>query len=81
MRMVSPNDMLQAAKEHMLGGREPEGHDDWMQILNFVAFNISAGLEQPILQLFGRMYGIPKSAMRYADEIAAYQCERKAKKN
>ena len=71
-RWVSPNDMLQAAKEHMLEGRDPASNEEWAKVVNFVAFNVGAGIEQSICELFRMIFDIPldEESVR---EIAEYQ--------
>ena len=71
-RWVSPNDMLQAAKEHMLEGRDPASNEEWTKVVNFVAFNVGAGTEQSICELFRMIFDIPldEESVR---EIAEYQ--------
>ena len=71
-RFVSPNDMLQAAKEHMLEGRDPTSHEDWARLVNFVAFNVGVGTEKSICELFRMIFDIPldEEAVR---EIAEHQ--------
>jgi len=78
-RLVSPNEMLDAAKRIQLDGREPETNDDWVLVLNFVAFNAAAGLEREICKLFAMIYDMPL-ADRYVQEIADYQAASKRSK-
>lgn len=54
-RFVSPNEMFEEAKNHMLDGREPESIEDWMKIVNFFSYNISEGLELPATKLMAKI--------------------------
>lgn len=58
-RMVSPADLLSAAREHMLGGREPKTHDDWILVVNFVASNIDKECALPCTRLFCKLFDVP----------------------
>jgi len=61
VRLVSPNDMMAAAKEHMLNGREPESEYDWMLIVNFLAVNVQKDCAEPAIKLMRWMYDMPLS--------------------
>lgn len=76
-KLVSPNDMLEGAKQAYLEGKDPVSREDWAYVLNFVAFNVADGLEDTLCKLFLKMYDIPLSEA-YASEIAAYQVMQKA---
>jgi hypothetical protein len=73
-RWVTPNEMLAAAKEHQLQGREPTSHEDWIAVLNFAAHNMGGPEELTILQLklFRRLYAIPVSE-ELTTKIAQFQ--------
>ena len=72
MGWVSPNDMLKAAKEHMLEGREPESREDWMLIMNFFAANVDSGSAEPACQLMCAIYDMPLSKVE-VKEIVRFQ--------
>lgn len=57
--LVSPNTMLDAAKTHMLDGREPESHEDWSLVMNFFAANISHDVAHQACQLMAKIYNMP----------------------
>lgn len=77
-RWVSPNDMLEAAKELMLEGRDPTSHEDWARVVNFVASNVQPETEESICELFRMIFDIPLDEEE-VKEIAEYQ--RKLKKD
>ena len=58
-RLVSPQEMLDAAKDVMLEGKEPANATDWAMIVNFMALNIATGLEEPALKLLKHIFDIP----------------------
>jgi len=76
-RLVSPNDMLDAAKVQMLGGREVATHEDKILVLNFVACNTANGMEVPVAKLFARIYGWDDVSDELAEEIATFQADAK----
>jgi hypothetical protein len=57
--MVSPNEMLGAAKICCLKGMDPSTKDDWTLVANFMAFNIRTGLEEPAMLLLRDIYDMP----------------------
>jgi hypothetical protein len=77
-RLVSPNDMVESAKQIMLDGQEPVTEEDYAKVANFVAFNVSDGLEEPVLKLMKMMYEWPLED-QYLDHIATFQAEAKAR--
>lgn len=58
---TSPNALLQEAKEQMLKGADPVDRKDWMLILNFMSFNISAKVQPAALLLIKTIYNMPVS--------------------
>jgi hypothetical protein len=77
-RLVSPNDMMAAAKEQMLDGREPEGRDDWILVVNFVAANIQAEVAESATLVFKTLFSIPLDD-ELIKEIVQFQNEHRAK--
>ena len=77
-KMVSPNDLQQAAKDQMLNGRDPVSDDDWALCANFWAANIQSGLEVSAIPLMGLIMGCPLSK-EYLVQIAQFQATRKSK--
>lgn len=57
--MISPDEMLESAKKLELGRKEPQSRDDWIRIINFIAFNSAPTFELSICRLFKILYGIP----------------------
>jgi hypothetical protein len=75
-RLVSPDEMLAAAKEEMLKGCEPRTWDDWARVLNFVAFNVPAEVAGGVCHLMAILYDMPLCD----DEITAIVLFQNAKR-
>lgn len=75
-RMVSPNDLQQAAIDTMLDGKPPTTDKDWVLCANFWAANIQSGLEVSAIPLMGMILGCPLSK-EYLTEIAQFQASKK----
>ena len=58
-KWVSPNDLMEGAKEMMLDGREPAGNTDWMLVVNFFIVNICKELALAGTKLLVQIYDIP----------------------
>jgi len=80
MAMVSPNDMMAAAKEQMLEGKEPESREDWVEIFRFLAVNIHRSCVKDAAELLRVIYDVPltKAEVR---KIVAFQLAVEASKN
>jgi hypothetical protein len=74
-RLVSPNDLMAAAREAMIEGREPEAKWEWVLIFNFLAANIHAELAESCCLLFKRLYNCPLED-DVIKKIVKYQLER-----
>ena len=59
--LTSPNDLMEAAKEHMLDGRDPESEEDWAKVVQFWAYNISHDCVYPATRLVARIFNCPLS--------------------
>ncbi len=77
-RMISPNDMNNAAKQHMLDGCEPQSERDWMLLVNFWAANVQKGTEEPLVNLMARLYRCPLCE-ELLSAIAQFQANKKGK--
>lgn len=75
-RMVSPDEMMAAAKEQMLGGNEPQSHRDWQLIMNFLAANIHGGAAHQACRLMAKLYDMPLSDQEVR-EIVDFQLARR----
>jgi hypothetical protein len=75
-QMMSPNAMLEEAKNLMLEGREPETPRDWAILMNCLAANISPEVAQPACRLIARLYSMPLTTPE-VDEIVAFQLARR----
>lgn len=52
----SPNEFVEAAKEHMLDGREPQSHKDWQLVMNFIARNVDGETALSACRLMNMIY-------------------------
>lgn len=73
---VSPNQMMEAAKKHMLEGREPQSQEDWAQVVNFFAANIMKGMEEVCVPLVCKLFDVPLPD-EFIIEVCKFQMERK----
>ena len=70
----SPNELLEAAKEHQLGGRDPVTMEDWCEVVNFWAYNIDPRVMPEALLLMTKLYDMPEELTDdYIKEVAAFQ--------
>ncbi len=67
---------MEASKEIMLDGNEPQCEEDWMKMVNFFAANIEDGLEEIVSLLMVEMYDIPLSE-DCVKQIAKFQMDQK----
>jgi hypothetical protein len=74
MSIVSPDEILNAAKAQMLDGREPESKDDWALIVNFIAHNIAPEIALNGCLLMRTIYEMPLSDYDVT-EIVKFQQE------
>lgn len=77
MGLISPNDLIRAAKDQMLGGKEPATHRDWQLIANFWAANLAAGLEESGTILLRLLYPECPLTKEELIDIAEFQAARK----
>lgn len=75
MAMVSPNDLLQAAKDEMLDGNEPATTADWVLVMNFVAANVHPEVRDSACKVIRVLYKMPLTEETVA-EIVAFQAAR-----
>lgn len=61
MVMRTPNEMVVAACEQMLDGNMPKDRDDWVQVMNFAAFNLHPGAAMPACLILRTLYDMPLS--------------------
>ena len=79
-RLLSLDEMMAAAREHMLSGTEPASQEDWVKVVNFMAANIASGLEVQACRLLTHIYDMPLT-MDEVTLIAEYQAAQKGKRN
>lgn len=75
-KLISPNELHQAAKDQMLDGREPVTDKDWQLCANFWAANIAAGLEVAATPLVGMIFDCPLGKETLI-KIAEFQASKK----
>lgn len=72
MGFVSPNEMMQHARDAMLDGREPSTQDDWVLVMNYIAYNIQPSVAEQVCLLMAMIYNVPLSR-EWIIEIAVHQ--------
>lgn len=75
-RLVSPDELLQAAKEQMLNGRDPVTDVDWFYVMNFFAVNIDTALALDACKLLRVVYDMSITEQD-VERIVKFQLERK----
>jgi len=70
--MRSPDEMMASAKDTMLNGREPESHEDWCKIMNFLAYNIAPEVQLEACLFMQKLYDMPLTSGEVA-AICAHQ--------
>jgi hypothetical protein len=76
MQLRSPGELLAAAKEHMLEGRTPATKRDWVEVVNFMAFNIAPVALPSALILVCKIYNVPLTKEEIV-EISNFQKARR----
>ena len=74
--MISPNELHDAAKKHMLEGKEPVTDHEWSLCVNFWAANILPDFAILTANLMAKIYKCPLKE-ETVEEIAFFQAERK----
>lgn len=75
-RLISPEELHNAAKAALLQGNEPVTDADWILVVNFWAANSAKGLEVTICKLMARIYNCPL-AMGKIGKIGNFQYSEK----
>lgn len=75
-RWITPNEMIHEASEHMLDGRTPQSRDDWMLVINFVAFNVPEEMAMPSCLLLAVLFEMPVTE-EDVEEIVQFQLARR----
>jgi hypothetical protein len=77
--LYSPDQIVEAGIDMMLGGRAPASRDDQMLLMNFVATNVASGLEGAVCRLMASLYPDKFGMLSETDvdAIATYQHELK----
>jgi len=74
MKLRSPNELLEAARASVLGGREPGTHEEWLLIFNYLAAIILPEAQPGALKIFKLIYGAPVSEAEI-EAISKFQIE------
>ena len=74
-RLVSPNEMHQAACDTMIDGRKPESETDWVRVVNFYAANTAKEIQPVGLVFLCKIMECPLSE-EYILKISEYQTAR-----
>jgi len=75
-RMVSPNEMMQAAQDIMLDGKTPTTPKDFALVMNFMASNMPAEVNEPGCQLMAVIFDMPLDKSEIT-EIVRFQNKQK----
>lgn len=71
-RMISPQELFDASKQHMLARAEPVSEMDWQRLVNFWAANVQRDCAPAICGLMANIFDCPLSETA-VKEIAEYQ--------
>lgn len=71
-KLMSPNDLHQAACNTMLGGDKPQSRADWTLCVNFWAANVEKEYCVQLTDLMAKIMGCPLTEEEVA-EIAKFQ--------
>lgn len=58
-RLVSPNELLSAAKEYMLNGGDPTTREDCAKVMNFIAANVHPDVARTVCPFLATLYDMP----------------------
>lgn len=75
-RLVSPNEIMRAAKAAMLDGKEPSSVEDYQRIMNFLAANLEPDIALSACQLMRTIYEMPIAEVDVI-AIVTYQLDKK----
>jgi len=76
MGFVSPNELLQAAKDYELEGKEPITAHDWARVMAFFACNVDREVQPVALVLLAKIYDVPLTedqVIKISDHFKHYQ--------
>jgi hypothetical protein len=79
-KLISPNELHDGAKLHMLEGKNPITENDWMLCVNFWAANIGQGFEDITCSLMAKIYACPLNE-GIIRNIALFQMKKKIPNN
>ena len=73
----SPNEMMAAAKEMMLKGKEPVTNEDWARVVNFWAANAEPTMAYEATRFLCFLYDVPEAVMSQITEIVKFQLDQR----
>lgn len=79
-KLISPNQLQEAAIAMMLGGAPPTTDREWILCVNFWAANIQAGLEKDVCRLMKMLFDCPLPD-EVVEEIARLQSVNRRRPN
>ena len=59
VRWVSPYEILEAAKDNMLEGREPQSRLDWIYVVSFFSVNVNKATGLRAVSFLCKLFDIP----------------------
>jgi len=79
--MRSPNELLEAAKDITLGGKEPSTQTDWIKVINFFSVNLvpDKELQMTCIKILVSIFDIPVDN-RTVGIIVDYQLQNRQEK-
>lgn len=79
MNLVSPQQLMDAAKQQMLDGREPQTRQDWMKVVNFFAANVDPRCAAAV-EIVCALFDVPLTRAQVA-EIVEFQLSKHYQRN
>jgi len=77
MKLFSPNELLEAAKRHVLNGTDPKSKEDWQRVMNFMAFNVHESVALSACRLLASIYDMPLTESE-VKQIVEFQLKSKS---
>ena len=76
----TPEEMMAAAKEWQLQGRDPKSEQDWRSVVSFWAVNVAPEVTDSAVRLLCRLFNCPLS-MDTVTQIVTQQLDARAARN
>lgn len=77
MQLRSPNELMNAAKQEMLEGKEPSTRRDWQAVFNFMAHNVAPQVQPEALFVIAMIFDAPLTKSEI-QKISDFQLKEKA---